>query len=234
MRLLLFVKYPNYFSRVIVTGRDTVLPAIESTNDRISLCENVSALNKLDRIFSGQTAPPPDRPKSRFSNVSRSLRDAAMMSSMRWALYNRARLVFPNVHLTYGYITKHVRIENGLEKSHAVDARCISGHPLAVPCQRQWKMRQVANHSRSLHVMNMTKGGKRRSAIAPHFIGKTRLQRHDKVLWNGIKCFIAGSTGGRPVLRDINWALVTPTASVNPKTVTFLSRKRGGFILQTI
>lgn len=164
----------------------------------------------------------------------KSLRDAAIMSSMRWELYKRAKNIWNNVHQTYGYITKHTRITNKLEKSHAVDARCISGNPLAVPCSEQWQMQQVANHTRSLHVQNMTKGGKRRSAIAPHYIGKTKLQRHDKVLWNGIKCFIAGSTNGRPILRDINWKLVTPTASVNPKTVTFLSRKRGGYILQTI
>lgn len=172
--------------------------------------------------------------KLKLKRSSKSLRDAAIMTSMRWELYNRARLIFPDVHLTYGYITKHTRITNELEKGHAVDARCISGHPGATPCPERWLMRQIANHSRSLHVMNMTKGGKRRSAIAPHYIGKTRLQRHDKVLWNGIKCFIAGSTNGRPILRDINRALVTPIASVNPKTVTFLSRKRGGFILQTI
>lgn len=163
-----------------------------------------------------------------------SLLDAAVMSVMRWELYNRARNIWDNVHLTYGYVTKHTRIENGLEKSHVVDARCISGNPLAAPCTEMWQMRQIANHTRSLHVQNMTRGGKRRSTIAPHFIGKTRLQRYDKVLWNGIRCFIAGSTGGRPVLRNIDWTLTTPTASVNPKTITFLSRKRGGYLLQTV
>ena len=164
----------------------------------------------------------------------KSLRDAAVMSIMRWEVYKRAKLIFPDVHLTYGYITKHTRITNKLEKSHAVDARCISGYPLAAPCTEQWSIRQIANHTRSLHVQNMTEGGKRRSAIAPHFIGKTRFLRYDKVLWSGIKCIIAGSTNGRPILRNIDWSLATPTASVNVKTVTFLSRKRGGYILQTI
>ena len=165
---------------------------------------------------------------------SKSLRDAAVMSIMRWELYNRAKNIWNNVHLTYGYITKNTRISNGLDKSHRIDARCISGNPLASPCSKQWQIRQVANHTRSLHVQNMTKGGKRRITIAPHFIGTTRLQRYDKVLWNGVRCFIAGSTGGRPVLRNIDWTLATPTAAVNAKTTTFLSRKRGGYILQTI
>lgn len=164
----------------------------------------------------------------------KSLRDAAVMSIMRWELYNRAKNIWSNVHLTYGYITKNTRITNKLEKFHTVDARCISGNPLAVPCAERWSMRQIANHTRSLHVQNMTRGGKRRSTIAPHFIGKTGFRRYDKVLWNGIRCIITGSTNGRPVLRDIDWSLVTPTASVNAKTVTFLSRKRGGYILQII
>lgn len=57
MNLLLFIKYPTHFSRVVVSDTDTVLAAIESTNDRIRLCENISALNKLEKIFSGQTRP---------------------------------------------------------------------------------------------------------------------------------------------------------------------------------
>lgn len=170
----------------------------------------------------------------KFKRNFKSLRDAAVMSIMRWELYNRAKNIWNNVHLTYDYITKHTRVENGLDKGHSIDARCISGNPLATPCTEQWQMRQVANHTRSLHVQNMKKGGRRRSTIAPHFIGMTRLQRYDKVLWNDIRCFIAGSTGGRPVLRNMNWTLTTPTASVNAKTITFLSRKRGGYILQTI
>ena len=35
--------------------------------------------------------------------------------------------------MTYGYITKNTRITCGLEKEHYVDARCISGHPMAKP-----------------------------------------------------------------------------------------------------
>ena len=34
-----------------------------------------------------------------------SLRDAAVMNIMRWAVYNLAKEEFPNIHLTYGYIT---------------------------------------------------------------------------------------------------------------------------------
>ena len=159
-----------------------------------------------------------------------SLRDAALMNIMRWTVYNRAKQEFDSTHLTYGYITKVVRIDNNLVKSHAVDARCISGHPLAKPCDTVWQMRQVRKHTRTLHVMKHSKGGARRSAVASHWIGKTRLQRYDTVLWNGIKGFIAGSTNERPVLRNINWKLLTPTPSINSKNIKFLYRKKGSFL----
>lgn len=162
------------------------------------------------------------------------LRDAAVMNIMRWELYRRAKALYDNVGLTYGYITKHTRINAALKKSHRTDARCISGNPTAAPAGQWFKMRQVRRHDRSLHVFTPAKGGKRRSASASHWIGSSRLQRYDAVRWNGTMAFISGSTGGRPVLRDIDWKLITPTASVNQKTVTFMSRKHGNLLIQEI
>lgn len=40
----------------------------------------------------------------------KSLRDAAVMNIMRWAVYDKAKQEFENVHLTYGYVTKNTRI----------------------------------------------------------------------------------------------------------------------------
>lgn len=57
MNILLFIKYQNHFSRVVVAGTDSVLPAIESTNNHINMCENISALNKIAKIISGETKP---------------------------------------------------------------------------------------------------------------------------------------------------------------------------------
>lgn len=54
MHLLLVIKYPNYFARVIVTDPDSVLSVIQSTNDRIRLCENVSAVNMIRKISAGE------------------------------------------------------------------------------------------------------------------------------------------------------------------------------------
>ena len=119
-----------------------------------------------------------------------SLRDAAVMSIMRWEVYNRAKLIFPDVHVTYGYITKHTRITNKLEKSHAVDARCISGHPLAASCPEQWLMRQRRRHNRHIHKVNILSGGCRKLNQAPYLVKGFRL--FDKVKYNGTECFVFG------------------------------------------
>lgn len=119
-----------------------------------------------------------------------SLRDAALMSIMRWTVYNRAKEEFGNVRLTYGYITKHTRIRYGLEKSHATDARCISGHPLATPADVMWQLRQRRKHNRQLYKANTLKGGVRKKNQAPYLVKGFRL--FDKVLYDGLDCFIFG------------------------------------------
>ena len=119
-----------------------------------------------------------------------SLRDAALMSIMRWTIYNRAKNKFGNVRLTYGYITKNTRIRNGLEKSHAVDARCISGHPLASSSDTLWLMRQSRRHNRQIYKANTLKGGVRKKNQAPYLVKGFRL--FDKVVYNSTECFIFG------------------------------------------
>ena len=165
---------------------------------------------------------------------SKSLRDATFMSIMRWAVYNRLKLNYPrkSVRITYGYITKHQRIENGIEKSHCSDAFCIAGNLHAKRSNNITIGRCVPRHGRSLHVFVPTKGGKRRSAIASHWIGKSRLQRFDTVRYEGRECIISGSTNGRPILKNVDWTKTTPSPSVNQKTVKFLSRRHGSIIYQ--
>ncbi|MGM9740772.1 MAG: RNA-guided endonuclease IscB [Candidatus Cryptobacteroides sp.] len=119
-----------------------------------------------------------------------SLRDAALMNVMRWTVYNRAKEEFGNVRLTYGFITKNTRIRNGLEKSHATDARCISGHPLASSSDTLWLMRQRRRHNRQIYKANTLKGGIRRKNQARYLVKGFRL--FDKVLYDGLECFIFG------------------------------------------
>lgn len=42
--------------------------------------------------------------------------DATFMGIMRWNFYNKLKALYPNVNLTYGYITKNTRINNNLPK----------------------------------------------------------------------------------------------------------------------
>ena len=161
-----------------------------------------------------------------------SLRDAAVMNIMRWAVYERAKEEFGNVHLTYGYITKHTRIENEIVKTHAADAFCIAKNVHAMRLSSFFMCRCVPRHTRALHVANPKKGGIRRSCIATHKIGKSRFQRYDMVRWKGMDCFIFGSTHGRPILRYIECLQVANQPSVNIKTIKFLRRMRCSILVK--
>ena len=164
-----------------------------------------------------------------------SLRDAAAMSIMRWEVYSRTYREFANVHLTYGYMTKHSRIHNDITKTHCADAFCISGNLGANRLSWFLGVRLQRRHNRSLHLYKPAKRGIRRSNIATHWIGKSRLQQYDYVEWNGQKAFISGSQGGRPYLKNFeNKYIMSPKASVNAKTVKFIRRKRGSMIIDTI
>lgn len=163
-----------------------------------------------------------------------SLRDASVMNIMRWAVYEQAKAEFENVHLTYGYVTKHTRIKNGIEKTHCADAFCVSKNVKAVRLGSYLKCRCLARHTRALHLCVPQKGGIRRRDIASHWIGKSRLQRYDTVEWNGVKCFIFGSTNGRLYLKDIDGNKVTPNPHVNKKTVIFIHRKINNMLINLI
>lgn len=160
-----------------------------------------------------------------------SLRDAAVMNIMRWAVYDRAKLEFGNVNLTYGYATKYTRIENGITKTHTADAFCIAKNVHAMRSRIFFLCRCVRRHTRALHVCNPKRGGMRRYCIASHKIGKSRFQRYDMVRWKGRECFISGSTKGRPVLRDIEGIKMHDKQSVSTKTIKFLKRIRNNIAI---
>lgn len=168
----------------------------------------------------------------KIKRSSQSLRDAAFMSIVRWEVYNKLRIEHQDktVHLTFGYLTKHKRINNGIEKTHCADAFCIAGNLGAQRLDGILFGRCVARHSRSLHLAIPKKGGHRRCTVASHWIGKTRFQRFDTVSYNGRKCIISGSTNGRPILRGIDWKQVAESPSVNPRKIQFIQRKKGSIL----
>ena len=130
--------------------------------------------------------------------------DATFMGIMRWAFYNKLREMsnIP-VTLTYGYITKSKRIESGLPKTHAIDARCISGNSNAEPLGCCYYIRKIRCHNRQIHKFTVLKGGVRKNNQAAYEVFGYRL--FDKVLYNKKECFItARRTSGSFMLKTLD------------------------------
>lgn len=104
-----------------------------------------------------------------------SFRDATFMGIMRWAFFERLKKLYPNVSMTFGYITKNTRIANGLPKEHYVDARCISGNPQAKPLGYYFYQKKVRCQNRQIHKANILKGGKKKLNQAPFIVKGFRL-----------------------------------------------------------
>ena len=118
------------------------------------------------------------------------LRDATQLTVMRWFIYAGVKELYPEVQLIYGYITKRTRIESNLEKTHMLDARCISENPTAAPPATTYLYKQVRQNNRQLHKMTITKGGYRKANKAERFV--KGFQLFDKVNYEGTECFIFG------------------------------------------
>lgn len=118
------------------------------------------------------------------------LRDAAFMGIMRWSFYKRLKKEYPNVSMTFGYITKNTRITNNLPKEHYVDSRCISGHPQAKPMGYYFYQKKVRCQNRQIHKANFLKGGRKKLNQAPFLVRGFRL--FDLVSYEGSLYYIFG------------------------------------------
>jgi len=125
-----------------------------------------------------------------LERTSPGFRDATHMGIIRWRIYEQGKTLFPNVHLTYGYITKYTRITHSLEKSHVIDARCISGNPLAHTDDTSYLIKLVRRNNRQLHKATIKKGGKRQRHTAAKYVHGFRL--FDCVRYQGQVCFVFG------------------------------------------
>ncbi len=104
-----------------------------------------------------------------------SFKDASFMNTMKDLLFNKLKDIYKNVHLTYGYITKYIRIQNNLPKDHYIDARCISGNPRAKESKCFYRMRKVRCHNRQLHKCKILKGNVRVNNKTPYKVFGFRL-----------------------------------------------------------
>lgn len=156
-----------------------------------------------------------------FKRQQESFRDASQMTVLRWFVYHGIKRVFSHARVTYGYLTKHARIENGLPKSHMVDARCISGYPLATPSDVTYLIKQVRGQNRQLHKATFLKGGMRKSNKAPRTL--FGFQLFDKVLYNDQECFIFGRrSSGSFDVRLLDGTRIS--AHVNHKKLILIER----------
>ena len=158
-------------------------------------------------------------------NIKRgqSFRDAAFMGIMRWTFYNRLKELYPNVKMTYGYITKNTRIQNNLPKGHRIDALCITGNPQVKRLDYWYYIKQVRRHNRQIHKANILKGGKKKLNQAPYLVKGFRL--FDKVKYKGEECFIFGRrSSGYFDLRKLDGTVIHRSA--NCKDLKLISKAK--------
>lgn len=122
--------------------------------------------------------------------ITNNFKDAALMNCIRWALYNRLKEIYPNVKMTYGYITKTTRSEHNIPKSHVNDALCITGNPDVIRMYTMYLSKKNRVHNRQIHKANKLPKGRLKLNQAPYIVKGFRL--NDKVLYNGTICFITG------------------------------------------
>lgn len=133
----------------------------------------------------------------------KSLRDAAVMGIMKWRLYDKLKSLYPNVRMTFGYITKHDRINHGIEKSHVSDAFVISRNFDSERLGYYYKLKLVRRHNRQIHKMKIPKGGKKRMNQSPFKVFGFKL--FDKVMFQGEERFIyARRLSGQFKIKDID------------------------------
>lgn len=152
----------------------------------------------------------------------RSTRDATFMGIMRKTLIARLRDELPiPVYETKGYITKYVRVNHNLLKSHTNDALCIANHPTVKRTGKIYQIRPVRHHNRQLHRATVLPGGIRKSNQASTYVKGFRL--FDKVRYQGIECFVWGRrTTGSMLLRNLDGSKVKD--GVSWKKLTLLER----------
>jgi len=151
-------------------------------------------------------------------------RDAAFMGIMRWAFYNKLKTLYPEVSLTYGYITKNTRITHSLPKEHRIDALCISGNPTVERLGYFYFLKKVRCHNRQIHKANILKGGVKRLNQAQFEVKGFRL--FDKIQYQGKLYYIfARRNNGFFDIRTLDGTKVNK-GSISCKSFKLIERRK--------
>jgi hypothetical protein len=153
-----------------------VIPSSKGGSDRVS---NLTiAGHKCNQKKGNKTAAEFGHPEIE-ALCKKSLKASAFMNTVRWELVNRLKDLYgkTNISHTYGYITKKLRIELGLEKSHVNDAFAISKGLDQERC-RPHAVKQNRRNNRSLQT--------NRKGFKPSIRRERyKFQPHDLVRYNG-------------------------------------------------
>ncbi|TJX15002.1 HNH endonuclease [Tissierella creatinini] len=181
----------------------------DSPGNLVTLCETCHTLHHKGKIELNLTK-------------NKSYRDATFMGIMRWQVYNKLKEIYPNISMTYGYITKNNRITNGIEKTHTADAFCIAGSFKAKRSSVVYFQTFKRRHNRQIHKANFLKGGKKKLNQSPYEVKGFRL--FDKVLFQEKECFVFGRRAtGYFDLRKLDGTVIHRSASV--KNIKLLEKK---------
>ena len=152
--------------------------------------------------------------------------DATFMGIMRWSLYNKLKETYNiPVQMTYGYITKSTRIKYKLDKTHRIDALCISGNPTAKQLDYIYYQRKIRCHNRQIHKCTINKGGTRKLNQLPYIVKGFRL--FDKVKYNNKEYYIHGRRSkGSFVLKT----LTGETLEIMPSKIKLINKQHSYLI----
>lgn len=189
-----------------------------SPSNLITLCKECHEdyhLGKLKIVFKKQ----------------KSTRDMAFMGIMRKTLFERLSKLYDNVFETYGYITKYIRIENNIEKSHRADAKCISKNPKAESQEEYYYIKQTRKHNRQIHKHAILKNGIRKMNQTAYITKGFRL--FDKVKYFNKEYFVfSRRSSGNFDIRNLKGEKIN-NGSINCRLLTLVS-KRSTFLFEKI
>lgn len=154
-------------------------------------------------------------------NIARgsSYSDAAYMNIIGMSLCVQLQTKYGRdmVSFTFGYVTKYIRMANNLPKEHIIDARCISGNPMAKSNGTTYIIKPLRHHNRQIHKASFLTGGIRKNNQAPKEVFGFCLM--DTVLYNGQVCYVNGRrTSGHFSLVNIDGKVLTNSVSYRKLT----------------
>jgi len=186
-----------------------IVPKSRGGSDRVS---NLTiACHECNQTKGNQTAEEFGHPKIQ-AKAEKTLKATAFMNIVRSRLVN-----ILGCDQTYGYITKHDRIELGLEKSHANDAFVIAGGT----GQQRSEERDITQTRRNNRSVQMNRKGYRPSIRRQRY----KLQPNDLVKHKNLLCRVKGVFNYGKWVRLID--SVGNTSNSNIKNVELVKYGKG-------